>query len=112
VAIVFVRWVSVMLQVVFPAPTTAAGWLWGLTYDQWRNAQFAGLCVCVLLVVEHVVLHWTWVCTMLATRALRLKGRPDEGVQAVYGVGTFIVLLILMMGSILAAIFAVQPPVM
>ncbi len=79
VAIVFLMWVSLMLQVVFPAPTEAAGWqLWGLTYDQWRNAQFGALCVCALLAVEHVVLHWNWVCTMLATRVLRLKKRPTK----------------------------------
>ena len=113
VTIAFVMWVSVLLQVVFPAPSETAGWqLWSLTYDQWRNVQFAALAIFALLAIEHVVLHWNWVCTMLATRVLRLKKRPDEGVQAVYGVGTFIVLLVLTMASILAALFAVQHPMM
>ncbi len=111
VSLVFVMWVSAILQMIFPAPTAAAGWqLWGLTYDQWRNMQFAGLCVFALLTVEHLVLHWNWICTMLTTRILRLKNRPDEGVQAVYGIGTFIMLLVLTMGSILIAMFAVQSP--
>jgi hypothetical protein len=39
-----------------------------------------------------------------------LKSKPVEGVQAVYGVGTFIVILILTMSAILAAMFCVQQP--
>jgi hypothetical protein len=111
VSITFVLWVSTMMQVVFPAPTTAAGWeLWGLSFDQWRNVQFYGLCVCAVLALEHVVLHWTWVCSVLTTQVLRLKSRPDEGSQAVYGVATFIVLLIVVMTSLLAALLTVKHP--
>ena len=111
VAVVFVMWISVMLQVVFPPPTAAAGWrLWGFTYDDWRNAQFFAVCVCVLIAIEHLVLHWNWVCSIIATKVLRTKSRPDEGVQAVYGVGTFVVVLLVMMGSILTAVLTIQKP--
>lgn len=110
-AILFLVWVSVMLQVVFPAPTSAAGWqLWGLSFDQWRDAQFYSLCGCALLALEHLVLHWNWVCAVLATQILRLKARPDEGSQAVYGVATFILILLAMMAGIIAAILSVQSP--
>lgn len=111
VTIIFVMWVSVMLQVIFPAPTTAAGWkLWGLTYDQWRNVQFGAQCAFALLAIEHLVLHWNWVISIIATKVMRLKQRPDEGVQVVMGVGTFIAVLVTMMTSLLVALFSVQRP--
>ena len=45
-------WVSATLQIVFPAPTAADGWiLWGLGYDQWRDVQFVILCMLALDVV-------------------------------------------------------------
>jgi hypothetical protein len=110
-AALFLVWVSALMQVVFPAPTAAVGWtLWGLTFDQWRDAQFISLCVCGLLALEHIVLHWNWVCGIIATKVLRLKKRPAEGIQAVYGVGFFITILSLMLGGIVAALFTVRPP--
>lgn len=104
VSLIFIMWVSVMLQLVFPPPTEAAGWsLWGLSYNDWQRVQFYAQCVFALLAVEHVVLHWNWVCSIIATQVLRVKSRPDEGVQAVYGVGTFITILVIVMGALIAA---------
>jgi len=110
VAVVVVVWIAVMLWVAFPSPTTAAGWsLWGLTYDQWHHVQFAALCIAAGLTLEHLVLHWNWVCTVLATRILHVR-RPDEGNQAIYGVGTFICLLLLVKASLIAAILSIKSP--
>lgn len=110
-ALVFVVWVSVMMQVVFPAPSAAAGWeLWGLSFDHWRNVQFFSLCFAALLALEHLVLHWNWVCGVLAVQVLRLKKRPDEGVQAIYGVGTFIVIQGLLFVGIVVAMLCVKHP--
>jgi hypothetical protein len=110
VDMIFIMWVSVLMQFVFPPPTEAAGWsLWGLGFNDWRNVQFGALCVFALLAVEHVVLHWNWVCTVIATQVLRSKIRPDEGSQAVYGVGTFIVILVFVMATLLAATASVTP---
>lgn len=109
--VTFVLWVSAMMQVVFPAPTAAEGWtLWGLSFNQWRNAQFFSLCLCALLALEHIVLHWNWVCSVIATQVLRVKKRPDEGNQALYGIATFIGIMVLALGSILVAMFTVQRP--
>lgn len=106
-----VVWVATMLRVVFPAPTSAAGWtLWGLTFDDWYTVQFYALCGLVALAVEHLVLHWNWVCTVLAGQVLRSRHRPDEAVQAVYGVGTFIGILVFMLGTMIAALLSVNPP--
>jgi hypothetical protein len=110
-SVTFVVWVSVMMQYVFPPPTSADGWeLWGLSFDQWRDAQFYALCVVALLAIEHLVLHWNWVCSVLATKVLRIKDRPDKGNQAIYGVGTFITILTLILASLLAASLSVKRP--
>jgi hypothetical protein len=111
VGLAVLLWVSAMLRVVFPTPSAAAGWkLWGLSFDDWYNVQFGALCFLVVLVVEHLVLHWNWVCTVFAGQVLRSKSRPDEGVQAVYGVGTFIAFLIVMLAAMMAALFGVTAP--
>lgn len=111
VPIIIALWVTAMLRLVFPVPTSADGWrLWGLTYTQWSDVQFFSLCAFVLLALEHVVLHWNWVCGVVATKILRIKTRPDEGVQAIYGVGAFIIVLVAMMVSLFAAMAGVERP--
>jgi hypothetical protein len=111
VAVGFVGWVSAVLQVVFPAPTNAAGWtLWGMTYNQWHQLQFGSLCFCALLILLHVMLHWNWVCSVIAAQVLRLKQRPDDGMQTIYGVATLIVLLGTMLAGLIAAILMVKSP--
>ena len=111
VAVSVVAWVTVMLHVVFPPPTIADGWkLWGMTYNQWRDIQSAGLGLGGLLALEHLVLHWNWVCNIIATKVFRSKTRPDEAAQAVYGVGTFITIIVLVMSGVTIALFSVQAP--
>lgn len=111
VTVVFIGWVSAVLHIVFPAPTAADGWiLWGLSFDQWNDVRSTALCLCALLALEHVVLHWNWVCSTIATRIFRTKTRPDEATQAVYGVGTFIVVMLIVFGSVVAAMLSVRQP--
>jgi hypothetical protein len=110
-AVGFVGWVSAVLQVVFPAPTYAAGWtLWGLTYNQWHQLQFGSLCFCALVILLHVMLHWNWVCNVIAAQVLRIKQRPDDGMQTIYGVATLIVLLGTMLAGLIAAFLMVRSP--
>ena len=109
--LLFVGWVSAMMRVVFPAPTSADGWkLWGLTFNRWSDIQFFGLCAFGLLAIEHLVLHWNWVCSLIATKILRTKNRPDESNQAVFGVGTFITVLMAMLAGLIAAMLNVHRP--
>lgn len=111
VTIVFVGWVSVLLQVVFPVPTAADGWaLWGLSFNQWRNIQFSAICFCAFAILVHVMLHWNWVCNVIASQVLRQKNRPDDGMQTIYGVTTLIVLLTIIMTGIIVAILTVREP--
>jgi hypothetical protein len=105
-------WEAAALQFLFPAPTLAAGWtLFGLTYDQWRDIQFATLCTFAFGILVHVMLHWNWVCSVIATQILHTRNRPDEGKQTIYGVATLIILLHLIgVGVVVALFFIRQPP--
>ncbi len=112
VVLLLVGWVSATLQVVFPPPTLAAGWiLWGLTFDQWRDVQFGLLCLFAIGILVHVMLHWNWVCSVISTQILHSRERPDEGMQTIYGVATLVVLLhIIGAGVILALLLVHRPP--
>lgn len=104
-------WVTVMLMVVFPIPTRTEGWkLWGMDYNQWRQVHFGLFVLTGLLALEHLVLHWKWVCGVIVTKILKLDKRPDEGIQAVYGVGAFIGTLMLMGALVLIAKLSVAMP--
>jgi hypothetical protein len=106
-----VGWVSAVLQFVFPAPTAADGWsLWGLDYDRWHDVQFAFLCLFAAGIVLHVMMHWNWVCSVIATQILQVRQRPEEGMQTIYGVATLIVLLHLIGAGLIAAMFSVHQP--
>lgn len=110
-AVVFLVWITALTYAVFPLATSARGWeLWGLSFDQWRDAQFYTTCVCALLALEHLVLHWKWVCSVLATQVLRIKKRPDEGVQVIYGVALFIGTMMIVVGSIIVGMLMVKRP--
>ncbi len=111
VSVLAVGWISVIMHLVFPAPTSAGGWqLWGLGYNQWRDLQSFFMCLCALLALEHLVLHWNWVCSTLAAQVLRSKTRPDQGVQAVYGVSIFIGTLLVILASVIAALLTIKAP--
>ena len=111
VTVTFVGCIAAMMQVVFPAPTMAAGWsLWGLTYNQWHDLQFGSICFCGLVILLHVMLHWNWVCNVVGAQILRIKGRPDDGKQTIYGVATLIAVLSLILAAIVAAMLTVHEP--
>ncbi|HKI16926.1 MAG TPA: hypothetical protein VKA15_03560 [Isosphaeraceae bacterium] len=110
--LVTLGWVSAVLQVAFPAPTAADGWtLWGMTYDQWRDIQFGMLCLFAGGILLHVMLHWKWVCSVIAAQVLRTKTRPDEGMQTIYGVATLIVLFHVIAAGVVAAMLCVHHPI-
>ncbi len=84
-----------------------------MDYNAWANFEFLTLCVILLAVVVHVMLHWNWVCSVIATRILKLKGpgaRPDEGSQTLYGVSALVAFLAMMGFVIAAATLCIQRP--
>ncbi len=111
-AIVFIVWTTGMMRVAFPSPTKAEGWtLWGLTLNQWSDIQFYALCVFTVLSIEHVVLHWKWICGVVFCKMLKMKNKPDEGTLAMYGIGTAIGVLFVIMISLYVAMISAQQPV-
>jgi len=103
--------VSVIVQFVFPPGVSAKGWhLWGLNFGQWCGLQFGLLSVLGFGIVVHVMLHWTWICSVLARQILGQRDVPDNGLRTVYGVALLIGLL--MTGAILIglAMISIQMP--
>lgn len=87
---------AVIVRFVFPPGTQAEGWtLWGSGYDAWVGLWFNVLAALALMVLVHVMLHWSWVCGVVAQRLSKRLGRTvriDEANQTVYGVGLLVVL--------------------
>lgn len=107
VVLLILAWVTALLRFIFPRPTVSAGWsLWGLGYDDWSQFQFVVVCVFLLGVLVHLMLHWTWICSVVSTRWPRPTGRKaprtDDGIQTLYGVGTLIA-IVNIVGLLLAA---------
>jgi hypothetical protein len=87
--------VAVIVQFVFPPGVSARGaLLWRMTYGQWCSIQFGVLAVFGLGVLLHVMLHWTWICSVLSKRVLGQCEIPDDGIRTLYGVGLLIGLLL------------------
>ena len=103
---------AVIVRFVFPPGIDARGWhLWGLNYDQWATVQFAILAILALGILIHVMLHWSWVCGVIATRLTRdKKAKFDDGTQTLYGVGLLIVIFNLLGLAIAAAALSIHGP--
>jgi len=105
-------WSGVIIRFVFPPGPDAQGWfLWGLAYDQWQTIQFAMVAVLALGILIHVMLHWSWVCGVLATRlGSGKKAKIDEGAQTLYGVGLLLVIFNVLGLAIAIAALSIQAP--
>jgi hypothetical protein len=105
---------AVVLRFVFPPATSAAQWvLWGASYDDWAQIQFAILCLFTLAVLVHVMLHWTWICGVVSNRLSEWRKKPtriDEASRTVYGVGLLILVVNVIGVSIAVAALTIQPP--
>ena len=112
-AVVFVALciTAVVVQFVFPPGIAARDWsLWGLSFGQWSSIQFTLTAVMALGVLVHVMLHWTWVCSVLAKRVLGRSELPDDGIRTVYGVGILIGVLLLGAVTVGMAQWMIVPP--
>jgi hypothetical protein len=111
IAFMAVSFTAVVVRFVFPPGPAAAGWtLWGLDYDAWGGIQFALLAVLAIGILVHVMLHWSWVCNVIASRLAGRGARVDDGLQTIYGVGLLIGLLLAVGSALAAAVLTVQGP--
>lgn len=103
---------SVVVRFVFPPGPAAVGWtLWSLDFDAWGGIQFGLLAVLAVGILVHVMFHWSWVCAMVAGLLTgSRKGRIDDGMQTIYGVGLLIVLLNIIGVALAAAVLTIRGP--
>lgn len=102
---------AVVVRFVFPPGPAAAGWtLWGLDYDAWGGIQFALLAILAGGILVHVMLHWSWVCNVVASRLAGRGARVDDGLQTIYGVGLLIGLLLAVGTALAFATLTVRGP--
>ena len=93
--------VSTIVQFVFPRGPASSGWrLWGGSYEKWQMVQYATLCVFTVGILIHVMLHWSWVCSVIASR-WKKGSRIDDGLQTIYGVG-FMIAVLHVVGAVVA----------
>lgn len=114
VLFLLLSWVSLVIRFVFPTGPSAAGWsLWGRGFEWWSTLQFVSLCALAAAVLLHVMLHWNWVCGVIANWRKKRSGnasRPDSGTQTIWGVGLMIVILNVLGLGLAAAVLTVQAP--
>jgi hypothetical protein len=112
VAFSILVWSAVIVRFVFPPAYDSRGWtLWDLSLDNWLSVQFAMVAVLALGVLIHVMLHWSWVCGVVASRVSRnKKGKLDNGTQTLYGVGLLIVILNVLGLAIAAGALMIHGP--
>ena len=107
-------WVTFVLRVAFPNATAAGGYrLWGFSYDGWAGLQFSLFLVLLVAVLLHIMLHWSWVCGVIANRLSRMRGqkaRVDDGNQTIYGVAALIVVFNVLGAALAVACLSVQAP--
>ncbi|MAT72004.1 MAG: hypothetical protein CMJ58_21070 [Planctomycetaceae bacterium] len=112
VVFVVLLWSAVVVQYVFPPGPKTEGWtLWGGDYQTWCGIQFGTLCLFAASVVLHVMLHWTWVCGVVASRwAKDRSAAKDDGIRTLWGVGLLIAVLnVIGIGVAIAKLTVVAP---
>jgi len=102
---------AVVVRFVFPPGPAAGGWtLWGHDYDAWGGIQFALVAILAGGILVHVMLHWSWVCNVIASRVAGRGSRVDDGLQTIYGVGLLIGLLVSVGAALAVAVLTVKGP--
>lgn len=104
---------TAIVQFVLRGTPTAGRTLWSFDRAAWQSAQSASIGVFAVLVLLHLILHWSWVCSFVASRLSKKIGRPiaiNESARTIWGVATLIAVLTCMGAVLLAAEFCAVNP--
>lgn len=104
--------VAAILRFVFPPALESHSWkLWSHGYDDFANLQFGLISALAIGILIHLMLHWSWICGLLATKLGRdKKAKIDDGLQTIYGVGLLIVVLTAIGMVVAAAQLSIRSP--
>lgn len=103
-------WMFAVLHVVFPRGAGPDWKIWGATPLDWSEALFVTYCVFSVGIVLHVMLHWAWICGVVATRFFGRKPGKDDGSYTLIGVGVLVLLVHMLFLGILATRVALIAP--
>jgi hypothetical protein len=113
VLLLALMWCGMVVRFAFPPLTSAQGWtLWGRDLTWWMDLQFGLISALALGVLVHVMLHWNWVCGVLASWLGKRRGGKvtwDDGVKTLYGVGLLIAICNILGLAIAAAMLGIRP---
>lgn len=105
-------WISTVLHFIFPAPLQTVGWsLWGMDYGHWLWIHFASQWIFAVMVLIHVMLHWSWVCGVVAHRLSQRSSKRiavNESQQTIAGVAVLVLLLHVLGALFLCAMLTVR----
>lgn len=101
VLFVIQAWLFLVLHIVFPRGAGSNWKIWGATPLDWSETLCATFCVFAVGIVIHIMLHWTWICGVVATRLLGRKLGKDDGSHTLIGVGLIVLLVHLLAAGIL-----------
>ena len=94
-------WMFAVLHIVFPRGASSHWTIWGATPLDWSEALMTTFCLFAVGIVIHVMLHWAWICGVVATKVLHRKPGKDDGSHTLIGVGLIVFLVHLLFFGIL-----------
>jgi hypothetical protein len=107
-------WTAALLQFVFPAGAEGDGWsLLGWSKPHWSTFHFACLFFFTVLALVHVMLHWSWVCGIVAQQLSKRSGRKivfEDSMQTLVGVALLVAALHVLGGLLIAAMLLIREP--
>jgi hypothetical protein len=113
-ALLAVLWSRMVTYVVVPPPVAGEPpiRLWGLGHAAWDAMNFWITMAFAVIVLVHLILHWTWVSQFVHQRVKRWTNSRavlDSGTQTIYGVGFMILVFVVVGGLLAVAAVAAKP---
>jgi hypothetical protein len=104
---------GLVIRFALPPGSGSVRALWGLGRHDWGDVHFWMAAATAALLVIHVALHWSWVCTTVQHLVVRRGSPPDQPsawARNLYGAGFLVVLIAIFGGFIWLADSSVVPP--